>query len=117
MRKTTAYRFDLMDAQGINHVVLIGTEDIAVIEETRELKNLISLFPVIVDEAKLVFNKPYVAVHVPIRMASRLLHCKDGLEVGEMRRNKSLFYPGWVQTGSITVPQALTSQAQARMDV
>ena len=114
LHKTTAFRFDLTEAQGTNQEVPIGTNEIAVIEEIRELENLISLFPGILDKAKLVFNKPYSAVDVPIRMASRFLHCKDTLKLGEVQLNKSLFYPGCVLTGRITVPQSMNVTSRGK---
>ena len=78
----------------------------AVVEETREVKDIVNLFPGAVNKAKLAFNRPHSKNNVLIGMASRSLHCKDGLEVGKMRLNKSMFSPECALTGSIISPQA-----------
>ena len=52
-----------------------------------------------------MFSRPYGTVSVLIGMASRSLHCKYGLEVGELRLNRNMFSPGLVLTGSVATPQ------------
>ena len=94
IHQTKAYRFDLTDAQGTKHEVrAVGMDSKAVVEETREVKDLVNLFPGAVNKAKLAFNRPHGTVNMLIGMATRSLHCKDGLEVGKIWLNKSVFSP------------------------
>ena len=65
-----AYRFDLKDAHGTKHEVrAVSMDSIAEMEETREVENVVNLFPGVVHEAKLALTRPHGTVNVLIGMA------------------------------------------------
>ena len=70
--QTRGYQFKLKDMTGKSHVF---------------------------DAIGMDITRPYGTLEVLLGMSSRSVHCKDGREVGELRLNKSIFYPGCVLTG------------------
>ena len=87
------YSFSLTDSKGANHEVsAIGVDTITSMAEADRVKDLVMLFQEATRQAKQAFVRPHGTLNVLLGMASRSLHCKDGLEAGQLRMNRTLFF-------------------------
>lgn len=59
-----------------------------------EVKGLVRLLPEATHEANQTFARLHGIIDVILVMASRLLHCKNGIEAGKLHLNGTIFSPG-----------------------
>ena len=82
-----------------------GTDKILEIARAPHVKGLAKMFPSAGSMATKAFTRPHGTVEVKLGMVSRSVHCQDGMDTGELRLSRSIFYPGWVLTGCVTAVQ------------
>ena len=82
---------------------MIGIDSI-ITSMVEGVKGLVRLYAEETHKAKQKFTRLLDFIDVLLRMASKSLHCKDGREAGELRLNKNIFSPGWVQTDTTLAP-------------
>ena len=97
-KDTREYSLILMDRHGSRHSIkAVGLESIAEVKHAPDGKPFRHMFPNRNKDIIRAFDRPHGNVDVMLGMElSRLLHCREGYEVG---RTRACLPRGWVLTG------------------
>ena len=116
-RRLQDYVLSITDMYGKKHLIqAVGVNKITEVERAPKIRDLVRMFPGAGKEQARVFNRPYGTVHLLLGMASRSQYSRDGRKAGNLKLNRTVFYPGWVLTGKILAQEKFSSQIIANVN-
>ena len=93
-KPTKVYQLSLKDMAGTKNTVQAkGVNSLSEVGLAPEAKNLTKHFPDTEQGAKEAFDRDHGQVQVMLGMTLILQNCTDGLAAGNLRLNKTVFYP------------------------